>query len=111
MADHEQFLKENREALLEEMADSIGKMNSIIDSVLHAPISAELDGSLMRTYFAANAVQVGNLTTLFNQYYVLLKGAIPKKNRPVGFASLIKGAGIKVAGPGVSVLTEDEADE
>ncbi len=113
MAD-EKFIEENKEVIIEEMAESISKLNTIIDSVLQAPISEELDGALMRTYFMATAMQIGSLTTLFNQYYVLLKGAFPKKKRPTGFAALIKSAGVSVAGRVLreeeSPLPEDEQD-
>lgn len=105
MADSK-FIEENKDALLEEMSDTISDLNTIIGSVLQTPIPpGQLDGSLMRTYFAATAMQIGSLTSLFNQYYVLLKGIIPRENRPAGFAGLIKSAETKVAKPN---MQEDE---
>ena len=106
------FIEENKEVLIDEMAQTISKMNSIISSVLQTPITPEVDGSVMRTYFMAQAMQIGSLTSLFNQYYVLLKGAIPKENRPVGFASLIKSASTKVAlPPTMGGVEESDAPE
>jgi hypothetical protein len=104
------FIEENKEALLEEMSGTISDLNTIIGSVLQTPIpSPQIDGTLMRTYFAATAMQIGSLTALFNQYYVLLKGVVPKENRPAGFAGLIKSAETKVAKP--SVQEEEDKDD
>jgi len=108
MADSK-FIEENKEALLEEMSDTISDLNTIVGSVLQTPIPApQSDGALMRTYFAATAMQIGSLTALFNQYYVMLKGVVPKENRPAGFAALIKAAETKVAKP---ISCEEEKDD
>ncbi len=92
MADNnKKFIEDNKGVLIEEMAEKISNLNSILASVMESPIDKDADGALMRTYHMAAALQVGSLTTLFNQYYVLLKGVVRREdNRPSGFASLIK---------------------
>lgn len=89
MADNKKFIEDNKDVLIQEMAEKIEAMNTIIGGVVEQPIT-EVDGSVMRTYLIAIGMQVGALTTLFNEYYVLLKGIVPKGDRPTGFASLIK---------------------
>jgi len=108
MADSK-FIDENKEALLEEMSETLSDLNTLVGSVLQTPIPpSQMDGALMRTYFAAITLQIGSMTALFNQYYVLLKGIVPKENRPAGFAGLIKSAETKVAKP---IVPEEEKDE
>lgn len=97
MADNKQFIEDNKQVLIEEMAEKINKMNEILAAVLSSPIDSDLDGSLMRTYMLAMGMQIGSMSTLFNQYYVLLKGVIQRDDRPTGFASLIKDIDSKVA--------------
>ena len=106
MSDNKKFIEDNKEVLIEEMADSISKMNEIMGAVLGAPIHEDLDGAMMRTYMMAMGMQVGSLATLFNQYYVLLKGVIKRDDRPTGFASLIKRVDTSVSKQ--TVETDDE---
>lgn len=88
MPENNDFIEQNKEVLLQEMADKINSLAEILGSVLENPIEPESDGSVMRTYWIAAGTQIGSLTTLFNQYYVLLKGAIPEERR-VGFGALL----------------------
>lgn len=111
MADNKQFIEDNKQVLIEEMAENINKMNEILGAVLSAPIDSELDGSLMRTYMMAMGMQVGSLATLFNQYYVLLKGVVQREERPTGFASLIKHTDAKIAVAPGSTVEPVEADD
>jgi len=90
MAD--KFIEDNKEVLIQEMATTITNLNSIIAEAVDGPISPDMDGSAMRTYFIAMGVQIGSLTSLFNQYYVMTQGIV-NKEKPTGFASLIKGPG------------------
>lgn len=116
MADDKKFIEENKQVLIEEMAENINKMNEILSAVLSAPIDSELDGSLMRTYMMAMGMQIGSLATLFNQYYVLLKGVIQRDERPTGFASLIKHVDTKIVSspslePADPAEIEDDKEE
>ena len=65
-----------------------------MNDVVEAPINTEVDGSVMRTYMIALSMHIGNLTSLFNQYYVLLSGIV-NEEKVTGFASLIKDVEIK----------------
>lgn len=114
MADNKKFIEDNKEVLIEEMAEKINNLSTIVSSILESPIDAEVDGSLMRTYLIAASMQIGSLTALFNQYYVLLNGVIQREARPTGFASLIKDAKPKVSGssrPATEEETEEDAQE
>jgi hypothetical protein len=84
-----EFIEENKNALLEEMAGSLNDINDILGNVVQSPIDPENDGSVMRTYMIALAHHIGSLTVLFNEYYVLKTGVLSKEKSQVGFGRLL----------------------
>lgn len=90
----DKFIKDNKDALIQEMATAITNLNNIIAETIDAPITPESDGLVMRTYMVAIGMQVGSLTSLFNQYYIMLQGNVVKEKIP-GFAGLIKNTPFK----------------
>ena len=83
----EEFIQQNREAIVEEMGQSIQTMSGYLNEVLTSEISPEVDSTFMRTIMIAMGHQLGYLTALYNQYYVITKGEIPKQ-KPIGFGAL-----------------------
>ena len=85
----DKFIEDNKEVLIQEIAAAITNLNSILAEAINEPISPDMDGSIMRTYFMAMGLQIGSITSLFNQYYVMVQGVVSEV-KPTGFASLIK---------------------
>lgn len=83
----EEFLNQNKEAIIEEMGQSIQTMSGYLNEVLTAETSPESDQVFLRTMMIAMGHQLGYLTALYNQYYVIAKGEIPKQ-KPIGFGAL-----------------------
>lgn len=83
----EDFIEKNKDAILQEMSQSLSSLNSYMNDVLNSEIQPETDGLYMRTISMAMSHQIGYLTALFNQYYVLNSGEIPKQ-KPIGFGAL-----------------------
>lgn len=83
----EEFINKNKEAILEEISQSLTSLNSYINEILTSDINPETDGLYMRTMTMAISHQLGYLTAIFNQYFVLEAGYIPKQ-KPIGFGIL-----------------------
>jgi hypothetical protein len=106
------FIENNKNVLLDEIAKSINNLNQVIQQVISEPIPEKRSGETVRTYFIAVAQNVGNLTALMNEYLALVKG-INGQTRPTGFASLIKSDKKEdtIILPNLEGLTDDDDED
>jgi len=80
----ENFIDKNKEMLIQEMASTINMINSDINNIIEIP---EESGKTTEKIIHGLALNVGYLTAIFNQYYVLLTGKISEQKQ-IGFRSL-----------------------
>lgn len=83
----EEFLNQNKEAIIEEMGQSIQTMSGYLNEILTSDAPPEADSTFLRTIMIAMGHQLGYLTALYNQYYVITNGEVPK-SKPIGFGAL-----------------------
>ena len=84
------FEEKNKNALLEEMAESINSINSLIAAATQAGPTENPahEASLLKNYLIALAQNVGSLTSCYNQYIVFDTGAI-QEEKLIGFNSML----------------------
>ena len=87
----ETFIAKNKNALLEEMAENITHINSLINSAIQTgPIENPVhELSIMKNILIAVAQNTGALTTCFNQYMIFETGKVPEEKR-IGFGALLE---------------------
>lgn len=85
----EDFLEENKDALVQEIGESIGIISTIIEEAISKePSRNSLDE--LKNSFIGLSYKTGYLSAIFNQYYILLNKKVNKESKkPVGFSSLL----------------------
>ncbi len=86
----EKFVENNKNALMEEMAEKINSINELLSAIIQAgPTENPVhELSIMKNVTIAIAQHVGALTSCFNQYTIFETGRVPKE-RLIGFKAMI----------------------
>jgi nanoRNase/pAp phosphatase (c-di-AMP/oligoRNAs hydrolase) len=80
----DEFINKNKNMLIQEMASTINMINLDINNIIEIP---EESVKATEKIIHGLALNVGYLTAIFNQYYVLLTGKISEQKQ-IGFKSL-----------------------
>ena len=83
----DELIEKNKEMLLQEMSTAINGLNTDINSIINVN---DESGMITEKIIHGVALNVGYLTALFNQYYVLLTGET-NETKPMGFRSFNEG--------------------
>jgi len=79
MENKSDFINKNKEMLIEEMGKAINQLNLTIEDII-----AINDPLLTEKYIHNIALNIGCLTALFNQYYIMNTGII-EEDKKIGF--------------------------
>jgi len=80
------FIEQNKMALVEEMMESISAISSIIEDAITKEAGSADD---IKNSFIAMSYKTGYLSAIFNQYYIFLTNRLPSKEKKgIGFASI-----------------------
>lgn len=81
------FLEKNKSAIIEEMGKELSFLGGVIDEIIgNEPNEHSIDE--IKNLIIAMSYKLGSLTTLFNQYYIMLNGFSPEQ-RKIGFQALL----------------------
>lgn len=91
MEEINEFLEDNKTAVLQEMAFSINNMNELMIGIIDTEDSEKGEIAKNKILFQLFHA-LGALTSLYNQLSYLETGLIPKEQeqRPIGFRGLIE---------------------
>ena len=89
MGEASTFIEQNKNAVIEEMGQSVNNLNQILNSIVETPDddSGEL---AVKKLLMLLGHQVGAVTMLFNEFYILYTGIIPseQEERKIGFVGM-----------------------
>jgi hypothetical protein len=87
----EAFIEKNKKVLMEEMADNINAINSLISAATQAGPTEDPahELSIVKNVIIAIAQNTGALTSCYNQFMIFETGSISEE-RLIGFQSLLK---------------------
>ena len=85
------FITKNKNALLEEIAENINTINSLVNAAAQTGPTENPahELSVMKNIIIAIAQNCGSLTSCFNQYMIFDIGKVPEERR-IGFSALMK---------------------
>lgn len=91
MENVQQFLKENRTAVVQEMAKCLNMMNAMMGNIIETDDTKEGEIAQKKILFQMFHT-LGALTVLYNQFIYFETGEIPEKDgpRPIGFEALLE---------------------
>lgn len=89
MGDKSMFIEENKNAVIEEMGSSINMMNQVINSIVETPNDESGEYAIKKLMMVLSH-QIGSLTMLYNEFYILHTGIIPsdQEEQRIGFTAM-----------------------
>jgi hypothetical protein len=86
MAENGDFNDKVQNAILEEMSEAFNDVGAELDKIINTD-PKENDSNFLRNRLISISQAFGYMTALFNQYYILSTGTIPKEHK-IGFEAM-----------------------
>jgi hypothetical protein len=86
MADTGDFNDKVQNAILEEMSEAFNDVGAELDKIINTDPKGD-DSNFLRNRLISISQAFGYMTALFNQFYILSTGTIPKEHK-IGFEAM-----------------------